>query len=306
MVSALTLCAGLHAAGIEDHFKPALNKPDTAPLRGVDCLYVINLDERPEKFEKTQNQLVVWGIEPYRFSAVNGWQLSPEVLNSLGVSYEPWMKKGLWGTSYLAENEGQPSHEVMHVVGKNYFCHCMSRGAIGITLSHMSVLQDAYDSGYQRIWVMEDDIAIPAGKNPHEVSDLIDQLDELLGEDGWDILFTDPDTKDQKGNYVTCYGYAYRPNIEPDDAGKFARRVHLNDKFTQVGARYGAYSMIVNRCGMEKILNFIKSNKVFLPFDMEYTWPTGIRLICTREDVVSTIPNALSDNGAPGYMENKN
>jgi acetolactate synthase-1/2/3 large subunit len=33
-------------------------------------------------------------------------------------------------------------------------------GAIGIALSHLSILQDAYDSGYETVWVMEDDVDI--------------------------------------------------------------------------------------------------------------------------------------------------
>ena len=40
---------------------------------------------------------------------------------------------------------------------------------------------------------MEDDIEVL--QNPHRLSDLIDQLDLLVGSDGWDILFTDRDIK---------------------------------------------------------------------------------------------------------------
>lgn len=302
---ALTTLSTLFA-GIESHFKPALNKPEIVSLNNIDCIYVINLDERPEKFQQTYEQLNAWGIQPYRFSAVNGWELSIEDLNELGVEYQPWMKKNLWGTFYSAENNAQPSHEIMSVKGKTYFCHCMSRGAIGICLSHLSVLQDAYDSGYKCIWVMEDDIQIADGQDPKEVCDLIEDLNALVGVTGWDILFTDPDTKGQDGKYVTCYSCALRPNIRADDPGKFARRRHLNNTFTQIGARYGAYSMIVNRSGMKKILDFFKTNKIFLPYDMDFIYPRGIRLFSLRRDVVSTIPTALSDNAAPKYNQTSN
>ena len=172
----------------------------------------------------------------------------------------------------------------MHVYGRNYFCHCMSRGAIGIVLSHLSILQDAYDSGYETIWVMEDDIDVL--RNPHELSDLIDHLDQKVG--NWDILFTDRDTKNNNGVNVPCTGYARKPNFTPNDPQRFQRRPKVSSEFTQVGARYGSYSMLIRRSGMLKILNFIKTYKIFLPYDMEFYLPNDIKMFAVTNDVVST------------------
>jgi GR25 family glycosyltransferase involved in LPS biosynthesis len=293
-------CVSLHGS-LEDHLKPVSNKSEATAFENIDCIYVINLDQRPEKYALTTSQLEPWGIHPCRFSAVNGWELSFEALNDIGVKYQPWMRKNLWGTSYLPEDKGIPSHEVMHKIGKNYFCHCMSRGVVGIVLSHLSVLKDAYESGYHRIWVMEDDIYIPAGSDPRDVCGLIDELDRLVGKDGWDIFFTDTDTKSQKGENVSCYSCAPRPDMDPKDPYKFAKRRNLSKHFMEVGARYGAYSMIVNRCGMEKLLDYYKKYPIFLPFDMEYILPDNIKLISCKQDVVTTLSNALSDNKAPNY-----
>src|SRR5262249_54496994 len=160
-----------------------------------------------------------YGITPYRFSAVNGWELPLEELNEVGVKYEPWMRQGLMGTCYLPEDNGEPLHEVMQVAGRNYFCHCMSRGAIGIVLSHLSILKDEYDSGDETIWVMED--AIQVIKNPHLLSEIIERMDNLVGSDGWDFLFTDQDTKNKNGDYVPCLGAALRPNYTPSNPYKF-------------------------------------------------------------------------------------
>jgi hypothetical protein len=43
------------------------------------------------------------------------------------------------------------------------------------------------------IWVMGDDIEVI--QNPHVLSELTDKLDALVGNRGWDVLFTDHDTK---------------------------------------------------------------------------------------------------------------
>lgn len=285
-------------ANIEAHFKKAPNKSGSHSMKNIDFIYMINLDERPEKFAASIQQLHPYNINPYRFSAVNGWKLTYSAINELGVRYTQDMENDLWGTSYYLEN-GTPHHEVMHVPGRTYFCHCMSRGAIGICLSHLSVLQDAYDSGYQTIWVMEDDIEVI--RDPHRLSRLIEKLDGLVGKNGWDILFTDQDTKNQQGNYVPCQSFARKPNFTPQNQARFAARTTIDRSFRKIGARYGAYSMIVRRSGMEKILNFMKTHKLFLPYDMEFYLPDNIEMYAVVHDVVSTQPRALSDNGAAAY-----
>lgn len=286
-------------ADVIDYLKPALNKEGDHTIKNVDFIYMINLEQRPEKFAHSAGQLRAFGIEPYRFSAVNGWELSFDALNNLGVKYQNSMKHGMWGTCYFKENKGEPHHEVMHVLGRNYFCHCLSRGAIGIVLSHLSVLKDALDSGYNTIWVMEDDIHVI--QNPHKLSSLIDKLDAKVGQDKWDILFTDQDTKDKEGKYCRLSGYFERPNFDPIDPKRFAKRKDIGKQFKKVGARAGAYSMIIRRSGMKKILSFINTYKVFLPYDLDYYLPEKIRMYTVKEDVVSTLIDAISDNGVPNY-----
>jgi GR25 family glycosyltransferase involved in LPS biosynthesis len=189
--------------------------------------------------------------------------------------------------------------EPMNVVGRTYFAYQLSLGAIGIVLSHLSVLQDAYNSGYETIWVMEDDIEIM--RDPHLISDYIDSLDIAVGRGNWDILFTDQDTKDHFGNRVPCQGYAWRPNYVPRDTKKFAKVKNIGNQFREIGARFGAYSMILRRSGMKKILDFIKQYHVFLPYDLDMTLPPNIRLFTVDDDIVSTQPNASTDNSAPYY-----
>jgi GR25 family glycosyltransferase involved in LPS biosynthesis len=286
-------------AKLEDHFKAAAEKSDAHTMKNIDFIYVLNLDQRPEKFQRTLQQLELWGITPYRFSAINGWELTTDVVAEVGVNYQPWMSTGAQGTYYEKETWKNPQHEYVYKVGRTYFCHCMSLGAIGIVLSHLSILQDAYDSGYETIWVMEDDIDIL--RNPHLLSDLIDQLDETVGKEGWDILFTDQDTKNTLGNYVPCTGFAWRPNYTPSDPERFAKRYAVGSDFRRVGARFGAYSMIVRRSAMKKILDFFKAYHVFLPYDIDFTFPLDLKLLTVLVDIVSTLPGAPSDNGSPAY-----
>ncbi len=287
-------------AGLEEHFRKIDSKPASHSIRNIDYIYMINLDERPEKYASCIKQLHSYGIYPFRFSAINGWELPLQVINSLGVKCSSSMPHDLWGTTYSL-GDGAPHHEVMNVPGRNYFCHYLTRGAIGIVLSHLSILQDAYDSGYNTIWIMEDDIEVI--QDPKYLSILIDKLDALVGKKKWDILFTDQDTKGKNGQYVPCLGYARKPNFTPVNPKRFSIRKQISKDFRRIGARYGAYSMIVRRHGMKKILDFIKQHQIFLPYDMEFYLPHDIRMYTVIKDVVSTQPQALSDNGFPGYKK---
>jgi GR25 family glycosyltransferase involved in LPS biosynthesis len=287
------------SADIPDHFKKTSDKTGDHSMRNIDFIYTLNLDERPEKFALCTEQLNPYGIYPYRFSAVNGWKLTLEDINDIGVKYKSWMEEGHMASYYPLDGDGKPVHELMQVKNRTYFCHCMARGTIGIVLSHLSILQDALDSGYETIWVMEDDIQVI--RDPNLISDMIDELDHLVGYGNWDILFTDKDTKDKRGNYIPCLSYAWRPNYTPKNPGRFAQRKDVSPDFTKIGARYGAYSMIVRRSGMKKIMKFILENRVFLPYDMDFYLPSKINLYCVRDDIVSTLCDALTDNGSPNY-----
>lgn len=292
------------AADLEPHLKKALNKLDDHSMANIDFIYLINLDQRPEKYKLSIGQLRPYGIEPYRFSAVNGWELSLEAINDVGLKFSPLMEGGFMATSYPLDGDFTPSHEIIKNYGQTYFCHCMARGTIGIALSHISVLQDAYDSGYETIWVMEDDIEVL--RDPRIIPDLIDELDGLVGADNWDILFTDRDIRDQYGFHKPTIWAARRPDYAVfSNENNFAENTQVGDKFRKIGARYGATSMIVRRSGMKKLLQFFNTHSIFLPFDLDYIYPRKIKLYTLLEDIVSNLPMALSDNGSPFYLNKK-
>lgn len=295
-------CNLLHA-DLQDHFKLCPNKSDVHQIRNIDFIYMINLDKRPDRFADCCKRLHPYSIFPYRFSAVNGWELPIEIINDVGLKYEPWMNSGLMGTYYYLdeENKIQHAHETIHAEGRTYFGHCVARGPIAIVLSHLSVLQDAYDSGYETIWVMEDDIEVM--KDPRIIPELIDKIDSIVGSSGWDILFTDRDQRKKNGQYNPCYWSARRPNFTPANEEKFAERKVISSDFQKIGARWGAHSMIIRRSGMQKLLDFFKIYRIFLPYDMDFIFPEDIKMFSVLEDVISNQIDSISDNAAPSYQQ---
>lgn len=292
---------------LEDHFKKAENKSNYHNMRNIDFIYMINLDKRPGKFKKSADQLAPYQIYPYRFSAINGWEdLSLEVINDVGVKYDPkTMRGGYMATYFPIDGDGKGMHEEIHTPGRAYFVHSMAKGTIAIMLSHLSVLQDAWDSGYETIWVMEDDIDVV--RNPTKIPDLIDELDTLVGRGNWDILFTDLDFRAIDG----ANGWKYVPCSTTDERGrlgfnntrpnKYDLKVNVNANFRRIGARFGCHSMIIRRSGLKKILDFEKNHNIFLPIDIDMFLPVGVKYYTVRKDIVTNMPGGPSDNGAPNY-----
>ena len=289
-------------ADIDDHFKKIERKTDGHSIRNIDFIYLINLDQRPEKFQMSLNQLKPYGIEPFRFPAVNGWELSLEAINDIGVIFSPGMDGDFMGTSYHTGGDGSPSHENIEVPGQAYFIHTFSRGGAGCALSHLSVLQDAFDSGYETIWVMEDDIEVL--RDPTILPHLIDKLDAIVGTKGWDVLFTDRDFRNSNGWHVPGYGATRRLGLDRRQfAEDFSFKVDVSSDFRKIANRYGTHSMIIRRSGMKKILQFFKAHQIFAPYDMDLIYVPGINLFTVSDDVVGNLPHAISDLGVPHYLD---
>src|ERR1700722_4546833 len=250
--------------GIEKYLKKADNKKGRHSMANIDFIYVINLDPRPERYERTMEALKPYGIVPYRFSAVNGWKLSNEAIDELGIVYKPSMPEGPICSVYRhVDGKEYISYEIMKEEGVCYYSHSLSRGAIGCLLSHLSILQDAYDSGYETVWIMEDDIRVVS--DPREISLLVNTLNNLAPE--WDVFFTDNEVKGANGTPVPCMVIRPRPLVQLQPLDYYLKRTQLSNGIEKIVMRFGSASMVVNRSGMKKLLDFFKKNKIYFPYD---------------------------------------
>lgn len=277
-------------------------------IRNIDFIYLINLDQRPEKKEDCLSQLAPYKIIPHRFSAICGWDLSAEALQELGVKFTSNMESSEWVLD--AGNDLKSEFLNNSSIGKTVFSSSMTLGAIGCSLSHLSILEDAYQSGYETIWILEDDISIK--KNPHLLSDYIDKLDLLIGKDGWDVLYTDTDVRDpyfetlspplirvendfNSTSYLKGdFSFFWRPDIDVSDHSRFRKRTSLNEDFIAIGSRSRTHSMVIRRSGMKKILDYEKKHHFFLPYDHEIATVPGIKLINLKQDLI-TYKESVSD-----------
>lgn len=121
-------------------------------IKSIDCIYVINLDERYERWDRTQTLCKNNGLFVNRVSAVNGWKLEDRIIRRLTT----------------------PQNQI-------------TKGAIGCLLSHLSILQHALAKNFETIWVMEDDIDFL--QSPHQIRPLLKELSKI--DPDWDLFYTD-------------------------------------------------------------------------------------------------------------------
>ena len=257
-------------------------------MENIDYIYLINLDQRPERWVNCMNQLTRYGISPERFPGIYGWTLSPRELNGMALTFQ----HGMWtGPEYVMHFplNGDGTPEWAYLTGASYGKGCFSgwtvMGTLGCSLSHLSVLNDAYQSGYRTIWVMEDDIDVR--EDPHQLSQLIQELDTLAGPDGWDVFYTDYDALAVDPNKSEIPIYYWRPDMPYRDMRFLVEHRDVSEHITKVGGRIRQHSVIYRRCGMERILNFYREYGNFLPFDTEIALIPGIRLYTSKKNIVS-------------------
>jgi GR25 family glycosyltransferase involved in LPS biosynthesis len=296
---AVTLLSfSLLCGGVIDHLRQVDDQTPCRSLPHIDTIYVINLDKRPEKYALVSKELSKYGITPQRFSAINGWELPLDTIRDIGVSFAPSMPPLSPLKRFTVEGE------VLDRVpreGEVYFAPGMTRGAIGTALSHLSVIRDAYDKGHETIWILEDDIT--AVQDPRLLSDVIERLNDEVGRDGWDLLFTDFETRNQRGEYVETHkGYFPRLNFTPEGPFPFHINYPCSPLFRRVEVRSGAYSMVLRRSGMRKLLEFFATYNLFHPYDVDYLAPPGMRAYSPRGDIVISQTGIFSDNRQPGYL----
>jgi hypothetical protein len=216
--------------------------PITEPksgLEGVDCIYVINLDIRPEKWSRMQELFKERGLFANRVNAINGWELSEEI------------KKELFGHYYI------------RLLG----------GPIGCLLSHISVYKDAYERGFETILVCEDDVDFVG--DVQQIPSFLEKLSKV--DPVWDVLYTDIDSRDGDGGFFKAYNIPARPDQKVSPGEYYEERSCVADGIISLRNRCGCYSMLISRRGLEKLVNYFSYVYIWNPIDFDIHHIPNIR-----------------------------
>ena len=275
------------------HLKQVENKNEKNQIRNIDFVYLINLAKRPDRLVNIIKQFSPYSIVPHRFPAIHGWDLTQETFNDIGL-------KVLSTTSFdrpvhfsPVPGGARPQMITPSCIGKTCVHYTMAAGALGVYLSHLSILSDAYQSKYRTIWVLEDDVTIK--EDPHRLADCIDKLDALVGPDSWDVLYTDNDDCFTASNVMAHMGGGNwgRPGIPMKEA--LLENKPVGTDFIKNGGRCQAHSMIIRQSGIRKIVDFILPNGIFRPYDTELPYIPGLTFYNSLNDIVHGRDRTFSD-----------
>ena len=231
-------------------------------LPPVDCIYVINLDERPEKWHRMQDLLEQRNLKVNRVSAVNGWKIADEVRNEVSGTYSKRMKNGHLG--------------------------CFS--------SHVSTLKNAFDNHYDCIWIMEDDVDFK--ENLSQIPNLLKQLTEI--DPDWDILYTDVDSRNLKGENICPNDARFRPDQPSISLTELNKRILITPDLMKLGQRYGMYSYLVSKKGIQKLLTYFTHVYLWSNIDIDIHRIPTINEYSTTRDVIGIWYNSgIKDTAYP-------
>ncbi len=280
---------------VSKHFKKIDDKRDDEKfqVKNIDFIYLINLDRRPERLERCLRQFAPYQIRPHRVAGIDGWALNQDAFDDIAMIVEPSMQYDQ--PVQISFQPGNfPSTPFAKVIPGQRCLHSQAPGGgMGGCLAHLSILDDGYGSGFETIWILEDDFTVNG--NPHDLAGLIRELDECVGADGWDVLYTDDDDYYTAQNVKANCGSKYwlRPGMPMTE--RLIERTAVGDHFFKIGGRTQAHSYIVRRSGMKKIIDFIKERRLFFPFDTELPCIEDLKLYNLRFDLVHGRDRKYSD-----------
>lgn len=268
-------------SSIKKFFKPIIQTEEANQIAGIDAIYLINLDQRPEKYQRCLDLLRPYGVIPQRFSGIYGWDLSQEAFDGIGLKFLPPMGFLFDRRVFFRPSSHQDPGEPLNA--SSYGRTCVNiltiAGAMGCALSHLSCLQHGWDAGYETIWVLEDDIRV--NHNPHSLTYFLQKLDEAVGKDGWDLLYTD-------NHHIFPSREERYFHFRPDRPVFFHafENFSVGQDFIQINGRAELHSTIYRRSGIEKILRYFTQFGLFHPIDIELYSIPHLRMYNLKHDIV--------------------
>lgn len=219
-------------------------------ITGIDCIYIISPDTHLEKWQQIFSIFTQSALEINRVAGVSGEDIPEDEIRELSGPYPIRLRDT----------------------------------QVGSILNHLSVLHDAHKRGFNRIWVMEDDIEIVG--NLQKIPNLLEELTNLDPE--WDVFFTDVDARKRDGSYQISTYY----NPRPDQAIPFTKysqpKTRVSDTLVRIHQRWGSHSIILSKNGIKKIIEYFNHFYLWVPFDNDIHYiPTLREYSCTHDIVIN-------------------
>lgn len=173
-----------------------------------ECTYIINLQKRSDKRKAMEYKIHRMNLSSYKFfNAINGLDSKYDDL------YEIVASSG----SYT------------------------SRGAFGLLMTYIKLLENAYKNNYDRILILEDDV------NFHkQYHDLLTKFSHIINDDRYDIVWL--------GANQRTFSKTQLDSIKKTSS-------YLPESYKH-NYTYGTFSIMLNRSGIIKLLKIVNSRNI--------------------------------------------
>ena len=233
---------------IVKHLRPIEISEHKSGIDLIDCIYVINLDIKPDRWKYAEHVFNKHGIKINRVNAVNGWLLSEST------------KK--------------------EICGPYPVCRGPRAGGLGCLLSHLSALKDSLQRGYNCIWICEDDVEFI--RDPKSIPHLLSKLNNI--DPNWDIFYTDLTHKTEMG-YILPFFVDPRPDQEIFPLSYYQENFLASDDIMRIRARHGTHSMVFSARGIQKVLEYYSHVYFWGAYDIDIHYIPGLRQYCPVLDI---------------------
>ena len=209
----------------------------------IDFVYVINLaTDSQEIYNKISELNFKNAVNFYEFPAVNGWDLVEGKINSpYQFTEASWWK--------LPDNPKEPQND--------WWSRNLTPGEIGCALSHYSVIEGAYNSGYENVLILEEDFKV---WNHYE-------------------KFPEFELNHLNDDYSICY--LGRSALDKD------AEESINEMMVRAGYTFNTHAYVISRKGMKEILESDFLNQM-IPWDEFFS---AINCHHPRQDAIDNLGN---------------
>lgn len=194
------------------------------------------------------------------------------------INFEAHLEKWVYVRNALEAYSIHPNR--VDAAGGHFFNKKEQR--VGCLLNYLSAIKDAYERGYEIVWICGDEIEV--FKNPHRISVFISHLSKI--DANWDIFYTDPESQIEAAS-AFCLSFQDLPHCIEKEA--------VSSDILKVNQRSGIYSMIISKRGMEKLLDHFGNKSLQEVCKESVHHIAGISQYCSIEQLASLKYTSVSD-----------
>jgi len=282
-------------------------------LSKIDFIYTITRkschrwDQYKFVFEK-------FGLHPYRFTSVAESDVTKKRMNNTCLHGSKSLAR--IKAKQLKISNGDPvlMLKSMSSYTVGYIHANMSLKQFASCIDHISIIKDALDSGYSAIWVMDSSVQLRC--DPNIMAQYVSRANFDIPD--WTTIYTDYGERTRGDEIKYVKKFYYRPDVDFLEPEKYLQRGQLDHDiypddngvrdtcgsfsagnktcleaedgltvpvvddvvFAPVGLLRGAHSYIINRKGMQIVMDYYLMHRIFIPYWQEIQTIEGMKPYC--------------------------